>query len=109
MKKIVLLIIGIMISVVAAYGYVNINRCFPESKVIKVPVGEAAELQEGVWVSVEKSELLTEKESQEIYKNLNDRSSMTRRILKVQLIIENRTLEKKRLEFPIFIWKAKVW
>lgn len=109
MKKIVLLIIGIMISVVVAYGYVNINRCFPESKVIKVPVGEAAELQEGVWVSVEKSELLTEKESKEIYKNLNDRSSMTRRILKVQLIMENRTLEKKRLKFPIFIWKAKGW
>lgn len=97
MKKIVLSIVGILCIAAVACGYININKRFPKSKEIRTPKGEQVEFQDDIWISVDKKELLTEEESKEIYKKLNDRLAMKRRILRVTLTLENRASETKKI------------
>lgn len=95
MKKIILSIIGILCIAAVACGYININKRFPKTKEIRTPLGEQVEFQDDVWIAVDKKELLTEEESKRIYKQLNDKLQMDRRILRVTLTLENKSSEKK--------------
>lgn len=97
MKKIVLSIISIFIIGAVTCAYISINKRFPESKVIRTPKGETMEFQNDVWLSVEKKELLTQKESEELYRKVNDRRQMKRRILRVTFRLENRSSERKEI------------
>lgn len=97
MKKIVLFIMGILCIIMVTCGYININKCFPKTKEIRTPLGEQAEFQDDVWISVDKKELLTEEESKKIYKKLNDNLQMKRRILRVTLTLKNKSSETKEV------------
>ena len=67
MKKFIFGVIGILLIVITVLGYRNINKLFPENKITKVPMGSQIEYQEDIYISVLEKEVLSKKESEELY------------------------------------------
>lgn len=98
MKKFIFGVTGILMIVITVLGYRNINKLFPENKITKVPMGSQIEYQEDIYVSVLGKEVLSKKESEELYEEtIYTFPYDGARVLKVVLELENRGEEKREV------------
>ena len=97
MKKFIFGVIGILLIVITVLGYRNINKLFPENKITKVPMGSQIEYQEDIYISVLEKEVLSKKESEELYEETMYNVPFESRVLKVVLELENRGEEKREV------------
>ena len=97
MKKFIFGVIGILLIVITVLGYRNINKLFPENKITKVPMGSQIEYQEDIYISVLEKEVLSKKESEDLYEETMYNVPFESRVLKVVLELENRGEEKREV------------
>lgn len=90
---ILLLVVGIITA-----GYVRINHQFPRSSEKKIKMGEFVEFQEGIYLKIDRVDLLTDQEREELYNKTEETPICESKIWNVHFILENRTNEDKNYE-----------
>lgn len=99
MKKRMYIGIGIMIVIIiiVTVGYIRINRMYPPSKVVEADMGETLEYQDGVMITVNKAEYLTDEQRNQTYERMGETPLVDLKILDVTLTLENTSAESKKV------------
>lgn len=97
-RKRVFITIGIvLVMVLTAAGYWNINRKIPPAVVEEAKTGEQLEFQDGVMISVDSYRFLTEEEQEQLNKEVGYETIYESKLLEVNLFLENTTAETKQI------------
>ena len=88
-----LLMVGII-----TVGYVRINRQFPRSVEKKIEMGKFVEFQEGIYLKIDRVDLLRNQDRDALYKKAEETPLCESKIWNVHFILENRTNENKKYE-----------
>lgn len=99
MKKRVCIISGILLLlvIVVVFGYIRINNMYPPSRVVEADMGEELEYQEGVMISVDKAEYISNKQRDNVYEKIGIEPVSDLKILEVTIMLENVTKESKKM------------
>lgn len=99
MKKKMCIIGGITVVVIIAvmFGYIRINRIYPPNKILEAEMGEALEYQDGIMITVDKAEYLTDEQKNEAYDRMGETPLFDLKILEVTLTLENVSKENKEI------------
>ena len=97
-RKRVFITIGVvLVMVLTAAGYWNINRKIPPVVVEEVKIGEQLEFQDGIMISVDSYRFLTKEEQEQLYKEVGYETIYESKLLEVNLVLENTTAETKQI------------
>lgn len=96
-KKIILWVAVGIVLVGTAFGYHKVNAEYPRAVTKEASLGETLEYQEGVLISVDKAELLSEEETKQILDDVEIDPIADSRILNITVTLNNTTQEKQEL------------
>lgn len=88
---------GIILLVLLAAGYRNINRKIPPAVLNEARIGEQLEFQDGVMISVVSYRFLSDQEQEQLVAKMDREPMVGFKILEVKLTIENTTAENKKI------------
>lgn len=98
MKKIIILLVTVGIVLVAtAFGYHNVNAEYPRAVIKEAAPGETLEYQEGVLISADKIEILSEEETNKILDAADIEPIADSRIFNFTVTLTNTTQETQEL------------
>lgn len=97
MKKKICFVLTIALVAVAIMGYIKVNREFPRAKEIMTPVGECAEYQEEVFLSVLEKRIWTAQETEQFFEKYDEEITNPVKMLEVTMELENISKQEKQI------------
>lgn len=103
------IIAGIVLLVIAAcviYGYLRINKEYPQRIFQTIKQGEFTEFQDGVYIRIDRSEMVGQQEYEEACERIGESAVGKSKVWKVYFTLENRTDEVKTCEMTTLNMEA---
>lgn len=97
-KRIILTVIAVILVIAFGCGYRNINQKYPRSVIKLTPKGTEASIQDKIYITIEDSRFLSDKEMAEMFKKTEYTPPFEIKILDITATLENRSEEIKRAD-----------
>lgn len=92
-KKLTAVVLVLILALIFVAGYIRINREYPAASIQRSEAGQEAEIQDGIFITVTGSEILTDEERNMLYEKRGETPFLESKIWKVNVTLENRTNE----------------